>query len=361
MKFNTTHLTIGLALWLLSCSNKPEHIQESTKAEFVENVTKLQLGQIELRAMSNHLDCSGQIDVPPSDKASLFAPISGMINDLKVIPGTKVRKGELLATLEDLEIIRIQQAFLTSESNFKLVEQEYNRKKDLFDRDVISASEFQLSQSRYEIALADKQSTRAQITLLGLSPGAIERNGVVPKINLRSPISGYIGEVKINTSMYLAANTEILTIINPEHKHLEMEIFSKDIGRIKKGQEVHFKVPGSPKEYHAEVILLGQMVDKDNRSISVHGHLQQEYPELVVGTRIAATIFSNSDSVYVLPESALINSSGKRYALIKSDSEYTATEVRTGREADGYVEILNSEDFIGEQVIIENAYYFMEN
>ena len=354
------YIALVAAFSFASC-NKMIEADKNAQTDEVSNVLSPELGHLVKMPMADHFDCTGQIDIPPSDKASLFAPIAGMVDDLKVIPGTKVYKGQKLATLEHLEIINIQQRYLTQVANFKVIEKEFQRKKDLYSREVISSSEYQTSESKFEIAKAEKQGSEAQLKLLGIVPASVEKNGVSSRIILRSPISGFVGEVNINTRMYIEANTEILTVLNPDHKHLELEIFAKDIEKVSQDQQVVFKVPGSTKEYHASILLLGQVVDENDRSISVHAHLLEDYPELVVGTRVSATLFGQPDSVYVLPESALVNNSGQRYALVEKGGNYEPIEIKVGRESNGYTEVLNYADLLKHRMVIENAYYFMQN
>lgn len=344
--------------FLIACdaSKKPnETIEEVNTITTVEDIT---FGSVTEKLLSDHIDCTGQIEVPPSDKASLYAPVGGILKNLEVIPGNYVKKGQVLATLQDLAIVELQQDYLRSVSVFQLAEQDYQRKKELYEKDVIAKSEYQEALSIFEMAKSEVNGHEVQLQLLGLSAQKIKTGGIVNKIYLRSPITGYITSVSVNTSMYVDGLTEILTVINPGHKHVELEVFAKDITQVKEEQRVTFKIPGSVKVYEAEVFLLGQQVDEANRTVSVHAHMHDDGESLVVGTRLTATIYGEPSPVFTLPNGAIINSDGKKKVLIKDGNSLTPIIVETGRSFDNETEILNEEVLNDKKIVIKDAYYY---
>ena len=65
-----------------------------------------------------------------------------------------------------------------------------------------------------------------------------------------------------------------MEIIDNSHIHLELSVFEKDILKIKKEQEINFKIPdASSNVFKAEVHLIGTALE-ENRTIKVHAHLE---------------------------------------------------------------------------------------
>ena len=360
MKRTLTAVIVALGLSTIGCGSQEVENESANPltADKDIQIAELKFGGLTTQLMSEVIECTGEIDIPPSDRASVFAPIGGVLGDIKILPGTLVKKGEVLASLQHRDIIKLQQDYLISQSNFDLAQLVYQRKKVLFEKDVTSASDFQMVKSTYEVAASELEGLKAQLKIIGISVSNLQQHGISQKIYLRSPIDGYVATVSVNTGMYVGLDEEVLTIINPEHKHVELEIYAKDIGAIKPDQHLHFQATGREHVYEAEILLIGQMVDEESRTVSVHAHLLDEHPELVVGTHISASIYTLPDSVYSLPEEAIFNTGDENIVLVQDGDNLKQKTVQIGRKLEGFVEILNYESLLNEAIVIKDAYYF---
>ncbi|MCB0586060.1 MAG: efflux RND transporter periplasmic adaptor subunit, partial [Phaeodactylibacter sp.] len=79
-------------------------------------LSEIVLGQPSLREIASYVECSGMIDVPPSNIRSVHSPVTGFVQGVKHLPGEYVRRGDLLATIAHPELIRQQRDFLESAS-----------------------------------------------------------------------------------------------------------------------------------------------------------------------------------------------------------------------------------------------------
>ena len=355
---------LALSVLMLGCEQKNATTETNGSAPQAGSkdiqIADLELGKIKQELISKVIECTGQIDIPPSDRASLYAPIGGVLGNIKIIPGTFVKKGQVLATLTHLDIIKIQQDYLRSKSTYQLAKQAYVRKKELYENEVTSVSEFQQVQSEYEIAKSDVEGLKAQLLFLGITDEYLQKNGIANKIYLRSPVTGYVTDVFVNTGMFVGVNEEVLTVINPGHKHVELDVFTKDVEAIEEEQVVHFRTTGSEKQYEAEILLIGQEVNEESRTVQVHAHLTGDYPGLVVGTHISADIFTAPDSVYCLPETAILNTGDGNVVLVSKAGSLNPQPVELGRKFEGIVEILNYSELLDAEVVLKDAYYFVE-
>jgi cobalt-zinc-cadmium efflux system membrane fusion protein len=132
-------LLIFIGLFLLSCS------KEEMKTEEVPAVSGNQVTLTDLQIKNsgietnilNNLDIAhkiilnGQIDVPPQGMASVSAPSGGYVRVSNFMPGNHVSKGQTLATLENPELVQLQQDYLLAKSNLQYAKQDYSRQKDL--------------------------------------------------------------------------------------------------------------------------------------------------------------------------------------------------------------------------------------
>ena len=158
-----TYLLISVVLWAsFSCSNPggEQHSASQPSAPdtvaTAETFTRLvsfdskqirnvgiEVGNPVLKNISGKLTLQGKIDVPPQSTISLSFPLGGYLKSTKMLPGMRVRKGQVLAELEDMQFIQLQQDYLTARAKFELAENEYARQKDLNQSKAASAKVYQ--------------------------------------------------------------------------------------------------------------------------------------------------------------------------------------------------------------------------
>ena len=145
MKSNQILAIAGISLMLACTANKKEEQkvvassmkQDSTILNVVRltaaqlKTANLTTGQVQNRDMHQVLKVNGLIDVPPSNIVSISIPLGGYLKKTNLIPGMFVKKGALLAGIEDPIYIQLQQDYLTAKSRLAYLEADYIRQQDL--------------------------------------------------------------------------------------------------------------------------------------------------------------------------------------------------------------------------------------
>src|SRR5690606_30984280 len=91
----------------------------------------MQLGKLEERSFDETIKTSGMIDVPPQDKANISTFMDGYITQTPLLVGDKVKKGQLLVTLENPNYVEIQQEYLELSEQLTYLKSEFDRQKTL--------------------------------------------------------------------------------------------------------------------------------------------------------------------------------------------------------------------------------------
>jgi cobalt-zinc-cadmium efflux system membrane fusion protein len=305
------------------------------------------------------------IDVPPENKAAISAYFGGYVKKLSLLEGQYVNQGQVLFTLENPEYVEIQQDFLETKGQLAYLRSDYERQKNLVQDSVTSQKIYLKAESDYQVTLVRYESLKKKLNLMNLDPDLLTASNIRSEINLTAPISGTISQIHASRGMYLNPDDIALTIINADHIHLELNIFEKDLPAVKKGQEIRFKLQNDPyKEYEAEVHLVGNYIDPERRSASIHGHLEDEGQAALFtpGMYIEAEILCDVDTLRALPQSAVVSYDNKDYVLIFKGNQdgnflFEKREVKIGRGNEEYAEILNASDFsANDEFLIEGAF-----
>ena len=351
---------------IVSCTSKNETSVGSDSLSLENSVTLtaeqfknagITIGKIEQKSISSILKVNGRIDVPPQNMISVSVPMGGYLRYTKLLPGMHVNKGEVIAVMEDQQYIQLQQDFLLAKARLNFAANEYQRQKELNQSKATSDKVFQQTESDYITEKINVKSLSERLKLIGINPDQLDENSISKSINIHSPIAGYVSHVNVNIGKYTQPSEVLFELINPEDIHLAITLFEKDLSKIAIGQKVFAYTNSQPdKKYECEIILIGQNLSAD-RSTEVHSHFEKYDRSLVPGMYMNAEIELKNNSVYALPDEAIVRFENKQYIFIsKNQSSYSLMEVKPGDSENGFTEIVEGETLADKNIVIRGAY-----
>ncbi len=323
-------------------------------AEQLKNASLL-FGFTQTKSMYKVLKVNGLIDVPPSNIVSISIPMGGYLKKTSLIPGMFVKKGNLLAVMEDPIYIELQQDYLTAKSKLVYLESDYNRQKDLNATKATSDKVYQLAKSDFESQKYLVKSLSEKLKLLGIDPTTLNENNISRAINFNSPINGYITKVNVNIGKYVTPTDILFEIIDPSDLHLRLIVYENDATNLKVGNKVSFYTNNNiTKKYLATIAVITPNINEE-RTTEVHCHLVNESARLYPGTFANAEIELNNAKVNALPEEAVIKWQNKPFVFVKiGGNNFKMIPVEVGVSNNGFIEIKT--DLGKQEVVITNAY-----
>ncbi|TAE09747.1 MAG: HlyD family efflux transporter periplasmic adaptor subunit, partial [Bacteroidetes bacterium] len=155
------------------------------------------------------------------------------------------------------------------------------------------------------------------------------------------PLSGYIKKVNAVSGQFVSPQDVLFEIASPAHKHVELQIFEKDILKISKGQKVLFYSPNAPKQvYEGEVFLIGQNIDATNKTVNVHVHFDdsQVGKTLLEGMYVEAKVLLKAQQEATLPEDAIVREGEQNFVFVQSSkNHFKKMPIRIKHENEGKV------------------------
>ena len=361
---------------MVSCGSKTaevaeEHHEDKNSVELTQaqyEQADIQVGSIEKRVIGSELRVNGMIDVPPQSNISINMPYGGFVKYTEMLPGSRVRKGQLLAVIENPEFIQFQQDYLEGLANQEFLKAEFERQQELYDEKVASGKAFQQAKSSYLANEARIKTMEERLKIIGFNPAKIREGAVSASVNIYAPVNGSVREVYTNVGKYINPQDVIMDITNSEDLHVELTVYENDIPRVKKGQRIRFTLASTPDQWReAEVFLVGSGVRED-RSVTVHGHLKQIHEDLLPGMYVAAKVETDSNEVWAAPEGAVQRFGGNHYIFTYAGKrpenretmhDFEMLEVTPGYTEDGYTQIAladPSRDISSLQLITKGAF-----
>lgn len=324
----------------------------------------MQFGKLEKQAFYETIKTSGMIDVPPSNKANINAFMGGYITKIPLLIGDKVKKGQLLVTLENPEFIEIQQQYLEIAEQLSYLKSEFTRQQTLYNEKISSQKNFLQAESTYKSSLAQYNGLRKKLIMMNLDPTSVEQGKITSTLNLYAPINGYVSQVNVSNGSYVSPSDAILEIVNTEHIHLELLVFEKDVLKITKGQKILFKIPEASEDtYSAEVYLVGKTIDETTRMVKVHAHIDEK-TDFIVGMFVEASILTAEDNSLALPNEAVFEIDNNFFCLVlnskKNDTFYfDKVKLDIEKQTETHTAIRNSDSLINKDILTKGGFMLL--
>lgn len=351
---------------LISCGEK-EKLAEEIVLEEDNNSLKLtdeQLKTFDLstvvlqeRTITKSLKLNGELNVPPQNLVSISSVLGGYVKSTKLLPGMFVRKGEVLAVIEDNQFIQLQQDYLTTKTQLINAEAEYHRQKDLNLNKASSDKVYLQAEADYKTLLISKSSLEQKLKLITIDPNKVSVANIRESISIYAPFNGYVSDIFVNIGKYISPNDVLLELINLSDLYLKLKVFEQDLDAIEIGQSVTVYTNSKPdKKYEAELIQIGKSFSAD-RAVAVYVKLKEVDSKLIPGMYMNAEIIVPENKTRALPEESVVSFEGKDYVFEVLDSNtFEMIEVQVGNSGNGWLEIKNAATLQDKKIAEKGAY-----
>ena len=336
-------------LMLASCGKKEDGIEvseapsESTEIQLTEEqfqTMKMEWGELHTGDFSEEIQVQGTVQIPVEGMREITTYFGGYVQDLKLIEGEEVRKGQVLFTLENPEFLRLQQDYLETKSQLAYLKAEWERQKTLAQEQISAQKNFLKAAADYEAAMAKTQSLKKQLALIAIDGETLSPATMRSKISITSPIAGFVEEVLAVPGQFLPSAAKALTLMSKEHIHVELVLFEKDASKVHIGQVVEFTSPDRPDEVlKAKIKVVGKSINAQ-RQINVHADLidEKEEAKLTPGMFLQARIQLDPQRSLAVPEESIIEVGEEHYILVqklKSVGAFTLQKIKVTPGAKG--------------------------
>lgn len=245
-------------------------------------------------AAPNRTSFNGILVTTPQNHATVTLTMGGSIRSTSLLPGAYVKKGTVLVTLENPEFITLQQTYLDSHAQYEFLHSEFQRQQTLSREEASSQKRYQQSKAEYLSMRSRMDAAAAQLALLGVDTTSLLKNGIMPYLEIKAPISGYVADVKMNIGKHFSVGEPLCEIVNKSDMMLCLTAYEKDLVHLKIGDRVEFYVNGMDKQtFHGVVAMIGQQVNPENRSIEVYVRIAEQNAQFRPGMYATAQVYQN--------------------------------------------------------------------
>jgi cobalt-zinc-cadmium efflux system membrane fusion protein len=359
-------ITILALLFLASC--KGDKQEQQSKKEIQEEETiqlspeqvknaGLIVGNPEERNVKGILQLQGTVTVPPKSVVTVSIPLGGYIKKTDLMAGMHVKKGQLLAVLEDMQYIQLQQDYLTAKEKFQLAKSEYDRQKELNAKKASSDKLFEQTATEMQTQRIYMSSLAQKLALLNINVKTLTASNISKTVAIVSPINGLVSKVNVNVGKYIAPTDMLFELMDRSDIVLVMNAFEKDIHLLSTGQTVTAFSNSNPKKrYSAKISYINQSLN-DDRAAEVICKVNTYDSSLIPGLFMNAEAEFENEKAITVPEDAVVRWQGKFFVFAAAgNNRYKMVAVEPGTTSEGYRQIKSSLINASSKIVTKNAY-----
>lgn len=324
--------------------------EDSTGTFLTKDFTLVKVAHVKKKPFEHFVEVRGSAS--SKTNVTISAEMNGVVKNVLKKEGDYVRKGEIIAKIDDEVILRNIDEVKT---NLDLAEKVYTRRKNLWDQKI--GSEIQ-----YLEAKNNKESLERRLEAL---------QSQLDKTNIRSTINGAIDDIFINEGEYAAPGMPIARIINLSEMRIVADVSERYLENLHTGDTVTLNIPSINLKKKLPVMHVGQFVDEGSRTFKIEikisnkdGKLKPnmlatiKFPDyknknaMVIPTKI---IQQSREGDFVFIASSQANKVIAKKVMIKKGRSYLGeTEVDSGMKGDEEIIVAGFRDVSdGEEILIK--------
>jgi len=306
------------------------------------------MGTPDVQPMGDGVSCLAEFAFNQNKLTKITSLARGVVKSVEVDLGSRVEKGDLLATLTSATIGEAQGAYLQALAEDELRETILERQRSLLDQRISSERDFQETKAAHDVSTAAVRQARQWLLVLGfdeLQIQALTRQQSTPGVlELRAPFAGEIVERTAVQGAVVAEAESLFTLTDTAVLWATVNIPESQVSRVSTGQTVELTVESRPGQtFVGTLTWVSPTVDDRTRMVqgrvevpNAAGHLKAQ---MFARARITT---EHTDRAVVVPLSAVHNVTGTTVVFVQSfdDDLFEARPVTLGAKHDGQVEIV---------------------
>ncbi|HBL23327.1 MAG TPA: hypothetical protein DDZ40_04345 [Deltaproteobacteria bacterium] len=327
--------TLSLArLWLLLIPVLILPVFGCKKKVVEEKVVNVVTQAAESRRLRPFIESTGTLN--PNEEIIMGAEIDGIVKSVKVDEGTIIKKGMLLATLDDTEYvheaIRAKAALKQTEASLANTKMEFSRKDALFKEQLVTRQQYDDVFTRLTLAESEVDRARAALVIA---------NQKLAKTRLYAPTASRVKEKKVAVGDFVKNGTPMVILIQPDPLKLRFSVPERDIGKIKVGQDVNVRVDAyAGRDFIGKVSIVFPSLEEKTRSLTVEALIPNTQDELKPGLFAKVLLYTGDlQDMVVVPVTALLYEGEKIRLFVIEGNTAKERPVKLGNKYGEFMEI----------------------
>ncbi|MBS4057429.1 MAG: efflux RND transporter periplasmic adaptor subunit [Bacteroidales bacterium] len=283
------------------------------------NILPVKATILKARPLTDKLVAAGSVKA--DEQVDISAEASGKITQIHFREGTLVKKGDLLVTINNADLLAQLER---NKSLLALAEQREARQRSLLDKQGIS-------QQAYDQVFTELSTVKSEKAIL---------QAQLDKTLVRAPFDGLLGLRQVSEGAYATPGMKIVRLAKIEPVKIDFSLPERYAGYLSKGSQVRFSVENSPEEFVAEIYAIEAVVDQQTRSLPVRAMYANSAGKVLPGSFARVEIaLTSTDNALQIPTEALIPEMGGSKVFVYRNGFAQPLKVSAGLRTNASIQI----------------------
>lgn len=286
-----------------------EAIHKLDKSKRLDLVTTHKIGDT---LFKHYAEVQG--DVTTNENIIIYPEYSGILSDVRVKEGQNIKKGQVLAKIDDGGL---SSELAQLETNANLAKTTYERQKRLWDQNIGSEIQYLETKANYEGLKSSVNRLKAQLE----------------KTVVRAPFSGIIDEVFTEEGEVVSpGQNRLFQLVNLSDMYIKAEVPESYLNHIGKGTEVLVDISSLNKDFEGKIRRVGNTINPNNRSFTIEVAIPNEQGK-IKPNQIATLKLNDytAENAIVVPENALLKNAKGESVVFVIEEETGENEAKARR------------------------------
>jgi Cu(I)/Ag(I) efflux system membrane fusion protein len=288
----------------------------------------VQTAKAAMKELGKEIKTTGKIAMNQSGQTYITSRVEGRVDELYVTAeGERIAEGQPIAAVYSPTYIAAQQEYLLALDSVEKLKS--------------------ASKNVVEINNRLLEAARRKLQLLNVSDGDIARLEETHQINdhmtMYAQFGGTVLEKLLQPGAYVMPGEKLFSLANLANVWMYADVYEKDQGSVKPGQVVIVTSDAYPGEtFTGQVSFINPILDDATRAAKVRVVMNNLDGRLKPNMFVNASIRIPLGAAIVIPESSLLDTGMRKVVFVAQDENtFVKRDVVTGKEADGYIQILS--------------------
>jgi cobalt-zinc-cadmium efflux system membrane fusion protein len=325
----------------------------------------IELATVTTGAASVGVRIPGTVE-PNAYKQVVATPlIAGRVTRVLVELGNPVRRGQTLAQIFSPELADAQTKYLSAKAELQAHERELDRTTKLVGIGAASQQELERLHAEHAAKLANVQSLRSRLVLLGMAGTSIDAlapgRDVESTTNIPAPIAGVVTERGANVGLNVDTATKLFTVVDLSTVWVVGALYEKDFSHVRVGSTAIVSTSAYPSlKLAGRVSYIDPQVSPDTRTARVRVEVANPRQELRFGMYADLLVSTTAaGQAVMIPRSAVQTVGDRQVVYVANPSEpgrFAEREVRLGEAAGEQVEAVSGVK-PGDQIVSTGSFF----
>jgi cobalt-zinc-cadmium efflux system membrane fusion protein len=317
-----------------------------------------------LEPLAAPIEATAAVELNGDRVAKVSARTSGRLVKITASQGDAVKANQPLAYFDSPELGQAWAEYSKAKGRAEASRNNVAREETLFEKKISPEKDVVRARQELAEAEADLSFAHEKFHLLGVDIDRFEMKHESehrhPLIAIASPISGTVIERTATQGEVVGPDKTIFTVADLSSLWVVIDLYEKDIGRVRKGTPVQVATAAyAEKNFQGVISHIGDVMDEKTRTVKARVEVENAKRLLKPGMFATVSIDvkgSQTEQAFLVPDEAVLMDGEERFVFVMTGPEtFEKREVRPGRTLGKNVEIIAGLES-GDNVAVTGAF-----